>query len=197
MQEQANDTETEVINANALKALVDKIGSAVVLTHSRAGPFGWLVGDARPSLVKAIVALEPSGPPFTGEITASGPARPYGITTLPVTYDPPVINPLIDLVQENVPAASVNVSACIHQKEPAKQLVNLARVPVLFYTSEASYHAFYDSCTFDYLVQAGVQADRLILPDIGIHGNAHLSFMEKNNMVIVPVVEAWVRKVIQ
>lgn len=197
IQQQSNDTEIEVIVSHALIALLDKSGPAVILTHSRSGPFGWLLGDARPKLVKAIVALEPSGPPFVNEIILAGPARPYGITTLPITYDPPVTHPSVDLIQENVPAVNVNVSACIRQKEPAKRLINLAKVPILFYTSEASFHAFYDDCTYDYLVQAGVQADRLILPEIGIHGNAHFSFMEKNNMEIVPVVEAWVRKVIE
>jgi pimeloyl-ACP methyl ester carboxylesterase len=36
-------------------------GPAILLTHSQSGTFGWLVADARPALVKAIVALEPSG----------------------------------------------------------------------------------------------------------------------------------------
>lgn len=181
-------------NLNALTALLDKIGPAVVLTHSQAGPIGWGIGDARPKLVKAIVALEPEGPPFVQEIVATGPARPYGITTLPIKYNPPVTNPAVDLIQETIPAASVNVSACIQQKEPARQLVNLSQFPVLLYTSEASYHAFYDYCTHRYMVQAGMQVDRLNLPDVGIHGNAHFSFMEKNNMETVFLVEAWIRR---
>jgi pimeloyl-ACP methyl ester carboxylesterase len=43
-----------------------RIGPAVVVTHSQAGAFGWAIGEARPDLVKAIVAVEPSGPPFFG-----------------------------------------------------------------------------------------------------------------------------------
>ena len=44
-------------------ALLDKIGPAILLTHSQSGAFGWPVADARPNLVKAMVAVEPSGPP--------------------------------------------------------------------------------------------------------------------------------------
>lgn len=46
------------------EALLGRIGPAIVVTHSQSGALGWLLGDARPALVKAIVALEPSGPPF-------------------------------------------------------------------------------------------------------------------------------------
>ena len=49
---------------DGLVALLERIGPAVVLTHSRSGPFGWLVADARPDLVHAILAVESNGPPF-------------------------------------------------------------------------------------------------------------------------------------
>ena len=39
----------------------------MLLTHSQSGPHGWDVADARPELVKAIVAVEPNGPPFYNE----------------------------------------------------------------------------------------------------------------------------------
>lgn len=44
--------------------LLERIGPAVVMTHSAGGPMGWLMADARPDLVRALVALEPLGPPF-------------------------------------------------------------------------------------------------------------------------------------
>ena len=66
--------------------LLDLIGAAVVLSHSAGGPPGWLIADARPGLVKALVAMEPLGPPFTA---LSGPL-PYGITNATLTYDPPL-----------------------------------------------------------------------------------------------------------
>ena len=44
--------------------LLDLIGPAVLVTQSAGGPSGWLIADARPHLVRAIVAIEPLGPPF-------------------------------------------------------------------------------------------------------------------------------------
>jgi pimeloyl-ACP methyl ester carboxylesterase len=82
------------INRAAGTALIQRIGPAIVLTHSRSGPFGWEIADDVPSLVRAIVAVEPSGPPFYNEAPlASVPpviARQFGITLDRLTYDPPV-----------------------------------------------------------------------------------------------------------
>jgi len=44
--------------------LLDRIGPAVVQTHSAAGPFGWLVAEERPKLVKAVVSFEGAGAPL-------------------------------------------------------------------------------------------------------------------------------------
>lgn len=141
--------------------------------------------------MKAVVALEPEGPPFVNEVISTGPARPYGITTLPIQYSPPVVNPAIDLVLETVLSVDANLSSCVQQQAPAKQLVNLSQFPVLMLTSEASYHAVYDYCTVNYMKQAGVQLTWLHLPDVGIRGNGHFSFMELNNLLIAPLVYEW------
>jgi pimeloyl-ACP methyl ester carboxylesterase len=53
-----------IINRDAIVALLEKMGPAIVMTHSQSGGFGWPVADMRPDLVKAIIAVEPSGPPF-------------------------------------------------------------------------------------------------------------------------------------
>ena len=49
-----------------------------MLTHSQSGSFGWLIADARPQRVKAIVAIEPAGPPFEATIIGTGKARRLG-----------------------------------------------------------------------------------------------------------------------
>src|SRR5262245_4743880 len=61
----------ERLNRAAGVALLDKIGAAILLTHSQSGPFGWGIADSRPRLVKGILAVEPNGPPFH-ENTAVG-----------------------------------------------------------------------------------------------------------------------------
>ena len=61
----------ETLTRDANVALLDAIDTPVILlTHSQGGAFGWLVADARPNLVKAIVTLEPAAPPIRGVDTA-------------------------------------------------------------------------------------------------------------------------------
>jgi pimeloyl-ACP methyl ester carboxylesterase len=52
-------------------ALVDRLGPSVIMTHSASGPFGWLVANERPTLVKAVVSFEGQGAPLT-QATAAG-----------------------------------------------------------------------------------------------------------------------------
>ncbi|MEJ1977205.1 MAG: hypothetical protein WDN49_14950 [Acetobacteraceae bacterium] len=69
--------------------------------------------------------------------------------------------------------------------------MHLVGIPVLVATSEASYHAVYDHCTARYLTQAGVANDFVRLPDQGIHGNAHMMMLEKNNLEIAAFLDKW------
>ncbi len=64
---------TQLMNRDALVALLEKIGPAIVMTHSQSGAYGWPVADARPDLVKAMIAVEPSGPPVRDVETIGAP----------------------------------------------------------------------------------------------------------------------------
>ena len=46
------------IISGALVALLDKIGPAILVTHSQSGLFGWLAGSRSPN-VKGIISYEP------------------------------------------------------------------------------------------------------------------------------------------
>jgi pimeloyl-ACP methyl ester carboxylesterase len=79
-------------------ALLEKVGPAIVLTHSQSGVFGFKIADARPDLVKAHVAVEPNGPPFYDVDFKGGEdwykdsdnvARTWGVARLPLAFDPP------------------------------------------------------------------------------------------------------------
>jgi pimeloyl-ACP methyl ester carboxylesterase len=196
VQSQADALISEAQNAKAYTALLDKIGVAHVITHSQVGPYGWRVGDLRPHLVKSIIALEPGGPPFITRVPVLplAPARPWGITELEVQYEPSAGPNATDLKTVIVPAKDEDHAYCIMQEEPAKKLSNLAQVPVLVVTAEASYHAPYDYCTVGYLRQAGVDVEHLELGKEGIHGNGHMFFMEKNNLEIAERVLSWLGK---
>jgi len=193
----------QVLNRDALLALLGTIGPAILLTHSQSGAFGWPVADARPDLVKAIVAVEPNGPPFYGVDNIGAPdwfrdaaamVNVWGLTAVPLTYAPAAAKPAdLDIVREAAPDAP-DLVRCWLQKPPARRLPNLATFPILVVTSEASYHAAYDHCTVKYLQQAGVQPTWIKLADAGIHGNGHMMMLEKNNMDIADVMSRWLAK---
>ena len=184
--------ETETLIQAAGSALLDKIGPAIVLTHSQSGSFGWLLADSRPKLVKAIVAIEPSGPPFYNSVVNENKSRAWGVTDIPLTYDPPAksANDLVP-VRETKPDGP-GLTACWKQADPPRRLPHLQGIPILILTSESSYHAVYDQCTSKYLTQAGVANTFWRLEDQGIHGNGHMMMLEKNNLEIAALLQSWI-----
>lgn len=181
-------------NTKGYSALLDRIGEAYVVSHSQAGPYGWRIGDARPQLVKGIVAIEPGGPPFEKKVPYRGQKVQWGITDCEIIYEPSAGPNAEYLDTVRLPAKDENHCEIILQREPAKQLKNLSKVPVLVVTAEASYHAQYDYCTVEYLRQAGVSVEHVDLPEEGIKGNGHMMFMEKNNIEIAERVLKWLKE---
>jgi hypothetical protein len=55
-----------------------------VFDHSLGGGPGWAIADARPALVEAIIAMEPSPQPATNNLARG----PYGISYTPLTFRP-------------------------------------------------------------------------------------------------------------
>ena len=189
------------INRDAVVALLDEIGPAIVLTHSQSGAYGWLIADARPKLVKAILAIEPSSPVYDIEFRGppewfadAGQRRTYGLGFVPLAYQPPLKSgEQLAFVRQDKPDGPDLWRGWL-QAEPARKLPNLAHIPVLIVAGEASYHAAFDHVTAAYLAQAGVPVSFLRLEEIGIRGNGHMMMLEKNSDRIAGVLVDWVRK---
>lgn len=190
------------LNRDAGIALLDKIGPAILMTHSQSGTFHWPIADARPNLVKAIVAVEPNGPPvyeteFKGAPTwfaDMGKKKTWGLGEVPLTYDPPLKDgEELAFVRQDKPDAP-DLVRCWQQQEPARKLPKLANVPILIVIAEASYHATYDHCTANYLTQAGVRNTMIRLEGVGIRGNGHMMMLEKNSDDIAKVMFDWLNK---
>jgi pimeloyl-ACP methyl ester carboxylesterase len=192
------------LNTAAGIALFDKIGPAVLMIHSQSGTFIWPIADARPNLVKAVIAVEPNGPPvyeteFKGApewFADTGNKKLSGLGEMPLTYDPP-LKPGEELafVKQDQPDRP-DLVRCWQQQEPARKLKNLAGIPIVIVMSEASYHAAYDHCTANYLTQAGVQNSMIKLGEIGINGNGHMMMLEKNSDDIAAVMRDWLLKAV-
>ncbi len=205
------------MNVAALAALLDRIGPSIVLVHSQSGQYGWPLAQARPALVKAIVAAEPSGPPVH-DVVVPGEARfgmdfananavdgtsvfrddprlkRFGLADIPLVYDPPITtaSPLAFVQQDKADAP--DLVKCWRQKEPARKLVAVGERPIIYLAAEASFYAPYNHCTVAYLKQAGVNVDFVRLADIGLRGNGHMFMMEKNSDAIAQVIAEWLAK---
>jgi pimeloyl-ACP methyl ester carboxylesterase len=70
--------------------LIDRIGPAVIVTHSAGGPFGWLVANERPGLVKGVVSFEGATAPLVGVggpgVTPVPPVTLPGLKGMPIMY---------------------------------------------------------------------------------------------------------------
>jgi len=192
------------LNRDALVALVDKIGPSIILGHSQAGAFLWPVADARPDKIKAILGIEPNGPPVRAVDFIGAPdwfqygkvSLAYGIADVPLIYAPPVKDASeLKFVQQDKPDGE-GLVRCFEQVAPARQLPNLRDIPILVLTSEASYHAPYDHCTVSYLRQAGAKPDFIKLADLGIKGDSHVLMLEKNSAAIAGVIAKWLAQAI-
>lgn len=178
----ADQERAQRLDQRALVALLDEIGPAVVFAHSAGGPAGFLAADARPDLVVSLVACEPLGPPFVG---APGMPLQWGLANAPLTYAPPAESPAeIATVQHDMPGPI----PLVLQAEPARQLTQLARVPVMLVTAEASPFRWFEQHLNAFLVQAGCTVDTVRLWEHDVHGNAHGFIAELNHTEILDLV---------
>jgi pimeloyl-ACP methyl ester carboxylesterase len=88
-----------------LIGLLDKIGPAVLLTHSSAGPIGWAAAIARPDLVRGIVSVEPV---ITGAFTDFHALANTPVLIVRGDFDSPSALDAADSFVRNSIAASVN-----------------------------------------------------------------------------------------
>jgi pimeloyl-ACP methyl ester carboxylesterase len=167
-----NSTPQDNVAAHKLWAsrgaeLLDKIGPSVIMVHSAGGPFSWLVANERPHLVKGIVNVEGAA------ATPLGPGAEWGVTDIPLVYDPPVSDP-----KE------------LQTKEPRK-LKNLQGIPIIYVVAERSGRN--GGPVTEYLKQAGCDAESFNLKDKGILGNGHFMMLETNRRQVFDAIHGWIQ----
>ena len=184
-------------------ALLDRIGPAVLMTHSQSGPYGWQIADARPRLVRGIVTIEPNGPPFSDIDFVGAPeffkpvraAREYGLTWTPITFSPPVASASeLTVVRQPEPEWSGAIRCWLQDAAAPRRLSTLVGIPVAVITGEASFRAGVDHCTARFLAQAGVANTHVRLQEHGIRGNGHMMMLEKNSLEIARVIQQWIER---
>lgn len=173
--------------------LLSLIGPSYLIQHSYGGHWGILLSNDCPKSVAGSINLESSTIPFFfyGYGLGGTVQRPWGLTETEIDYVPAISN-ASQLVQESVGVETLEHRNCYMQKEPARKLPKIASVPYVMITTEASVHATYDHCIVNYMKQIGGNPDWIKLADLGIKGNGHFMYIEKNNDKIADVVHKWI-----
>jgi hypothetical protein len=133
--------------------------------------------------VKAIVNVEGAGAPFT-------PQTPWGLTTIPLAFDPPVSDAK-ELATKDVPAAN-GAPAYKLQAEPARKLKNLQGIPIIYVVAEQSGRRAEPVIAF--LKQAGCNAEAFELKEKKILGNGHFMMLETNSRQVFDAIRGWIEE---
>ena len=165
--------ESQRMDADRLADLLDRIGPAIIITHSASGSDGWLLADRRPDLVVAIVTVEPMGPAFA-TIPNIG-TLSWGLAATPLIYEPPLDTP--EQVKNAAPD-SLRIPA-------------LRGIPVAVVTGGASPFGLNGPAMVESLRVAGSAVEHLHLPQHGVHGNGHGLIYERNSDQALQPILAW------
>ena len=161
----------QIIGA-ALVALLDKIGPAVLVTHSAAGVCGWLAG-ARSPHVKGIVSYEPGFVFPEGELPAP----------VPLFQGTQPAGELVS-VREFASLAEVPIQVVYGDNIPVEPFPDL-----LIDGRRAQVAAA--SLFVDCLNRHGGRASLLMLPEVGLQGNSHFMFSDLNNVEVADLLSAF------
>ena len=189
---------------DALIALLDKIGPSILMTHSQGGAFGWPVADIKAGFGQGDPgdraqrsargrSLDFIGAPDYFKDGAL--ALTYGVTAVALSYVPAVANPAeITFVKEDKPDGPGLVT-CWKQTEPARQLPNLQKMPILVLTGRRPITRP-GSRLHGEVPAAGRRGSRPSSgsPISASKGNSHVMMLEKNNKEIAAVMAQWLGK---
>ncbi len=164
--------------------LLDRVGPAIMVTHSAGGPSGWIALDARPELVKGILAIE-AGSGFSTNLQHE------------LTWSP-ALGAEETLAQETRAPVAEGLNACTRQPDAgARTLPAFEGKPILGIVSPNSFPVFTPNyhCAIEELNQLGADATLVRLEDEGILGNGHFMNEELNNGEIAQLFIEWLSTV--
>lgn len=162
----------------AISATLDKIGSAVLVTHSAGGVPGWFTAIANDK-VKGIASFEPGAFVFPNDdMPAAIDGKTGGTAPIPVTPEQftklvnmPIVMYFGDYIPDDVNAISDKLGA-------ENWRVRLAMA-----------HKFCDAIN-----TRGGNCSVVELPKIGIYGNTHFLMQDLNNGELADLLDKWLKK---
>jgi hypothetical protein len=164
------------VNVEAVSALFNKIGSAVLVTHSHSGGMGWLTA-IKNKKVKALVSYEPgSGFLFPeGEVPAPMPSSGGTLEAVGV--------PMQDFMQLTKIPIVIYYGDFIPDEPNTNPGQDGWRVRLAM-----------AKLWRDAVNRQGGDVTVVHLPEIGIKGNTHFPFSDLNNVEIADLLSAWLKK---
>lgn len=162
--------------AGSLKALFDRIGDGVLVTHSQGGIVGWLAGIQAPERIKAIVAIEPGNFPFPeGEVPSEITSAFGNITPAKVSqadFAKLTRLPIVIYFGDNIadkPAKTQGEDQWRIRLALAKQWAEVVN-------------------------KHGGNAQVIHLPEVGIKGNTHFPMQDLNNAEVAAHLANWLKQ---
>jgi len=183
---------------DALLALLERVGPAVLLTHSMSGAFGWKLAERVPDLLRAVVGVAPS-PPGNIQPWWSWPAYPElqpiqfsrdevrHFTASPrfpadafETYYQSIVPESARVYNERLNVRGMQ----IRLDDPSL----LGRIPMLIVSADTdpNHRGSTDADT-----AAFVGADHIALADRGLKDHGHLMMLEHGNLAVADVILEW------
>ena len=152
----------------------DRIGPAIVVTHSQSGLFGWLAAARSPN-AKAVVSYEPGVVFPQGQVPPPVPlfkgSQPSGTPVTDAEFARLASIPIQVVYGDNIP------------KQPIPDLVADGRRAQIVSTNQFTAA----------LNSKGGDASVLHLPDAGLRGNSHFMFSDLNNIEVADQLSRFLR----
>lgn len=155
------------VAAHDISELLERIGPAILVTHSAGAVSGWWAADLNPDKVSGIIAIEPGASNVTTTMRTG------------LTFVPP-------LAGNFEPVKDKNDCELQNSSRPS-QLTHYKNIFVQLVGSEMGLIAGLP-CAVKAFNQAGVNVKYTYLPDIGFKGNGHFMMAETNNGDLAKVI---------
>jgi hypothetical protein len=164
------------VNVNAISALFDKTGPAILITHSHSGGMGWLTAIKNQN-VKAIASYEPgSGFVFPqGEVPAAIPSSGGTLEAVAV--------PMADFMK----LTKIPIVIYYGDNIPDKPDPN---------PGQDGWRVRLEMARLwrDAVNQHGGDVTVIHLPEVGIKGNTHFPFSDLNNIEVADLLSVWLKE---
>lgn len=171
--------ESSVIT-DSMVALFDKIGDGILVTHSAGGDPGWMTA-IRNQNVRAVVAYEPGGGfafPAGEEPAEMESSSPFGNLKPNVIsaeeFDRLTKIPIVLYFGDNIPSGDKPLKRW--ELDNWRVRLNMARLFV------------------DAINRHGGNATLISLPEVGIYGNDHFLFADRNNVELADLLSDWLKR---